>query len=214
MPEPNIFRNLHALVNTLKNKKSVLCAWFNADTYSDIEEIVIASVSANTFRAFSHMPLRPSDIFHSWAINLLSQKSFIRNIKAINSQTVFDKWQFNFASSFEKYWNYKMGKRHSIPFGASRKLPNLLLKHIVLWNALSKNDRNKLIGFLHIPYDSYSLLTLKNAVAGIKIPSTATMQYVDNLALYNLLTIQSKLIATFANVPPIYIDVLAWNEAH
>jgi len=214
MPKPKTFKDIHTLVNTLKNKKLALSVWFNKNTYSDIDKMVRDSVSANTFRAFAHTPKPPSDIFRLWAINLLSQKTFINNIRTISSQDSFNKWQFNFACSFEIYWNNKMGKRYSIPFGASRKLPNLLLKHIVRWDALSKYDRHKLIGFLHIPYDSYSLLALKKTVVGINIPANATMHFVDNIALYNLLTIQSKLIASFANVPPIYIDILAYNEVH
>ena len=44
-----------------------------------------------------------------------------------------------------------------LPFGPSRKLPDLLLKAYVRWTGLTDDQRNRLIPFLHVSLDSLSL---------------------------------------------------------
>lgn len=107
-----------------------------------------------------------------------------------------------------------------MPYSPGRKLPNLLMKHVVLWSRLDDIQRSRLIGYLHIPFDKYSLTVLRNCVPDAyrstvgRIRKDATMKVVDSEAKHDILMALSRKIAKEADVPPIYLDVLAWNQSH
>lgn len=82
-----------------------------------------------------------------------------------------------------------------MPFGPLRKLPNLLMKEVVLWTGLNKSQRDRLLGYLHVPLDSYTLRGLRNCIAEPSIPKHANMGFVTNEAMYNRIQVTIREIA-------------------
>ena len=73
---------------------------------------------------------------------------------------------------------------------------------------------------LHVPLDEFSLVAIR-CVAGsgefgpeIRIPSKPTMSFVQLPEYYSQLQQLMRGVADLAGVPPISIDLLAWNVAH
>lgn len=194
--------------------------WFD-QRYEDAESIVIDSVGSNTFRAFRHMPERPSIVFRAWARGCLLGDGFLRKISELKTREEYDLWIRNLSNSLGDYWEQRMGSEKKISYGPERKLPNLLMKHVVLWDRLHVSQRSRLIGFLHVPLDSYSLLMVKDCVLDSehytsigRIRSNATMGSVVNETMYDALQALFREVAEEAGVPAICLDVLAWNKGH
>jgi len=150
MTKPYEWPNGTALVKDLKRENKNLAKWF--DEREDIlREIIRVSVEGSTFRAFHHMPHRPALVFREWALKKLTSRKTILLIKGISSIKEYDTWLKGFSSSFYRHWKRKMGQ--FIPYRPSRKLPDLLMKRLVLWDIFTEYHRNRLINYLHIPLD-------------------------------------------------------------
>jgi len=71
-----------------------------------------------------------------------------------------------------------------------------------------------------VPLDSYSLLAVKDCAASdrygtpFRIPSNATMGFIDSNDLYAQVQGLVRAVAKEAGVPPICIDLIAWDSAH
>ncbi|MBI4877329.1 MAG: hypothetical protein HY822_22105, partial [Acidobacteria bacterium] len=131
---------------------------------SDWQSIANGAVGANTFRAFTKLPSRPSVVFREWAYkSLAGGSSRYSGLMAVNSQAEYDKWLKELAGSFRRRWKREMGS--DIPFGPSLKLPNLLMKCACLWHEVPKSKSNRLIWYLHVPLDSYTIQAVRNCTA-------------------------------------------------
>lgn len=98
-------------------------------------------------------------------------------------------------------------------FGASQKLINLLMKDVTRLGSLADSVRQQLICLLHVPFDKYSL----NAIRGctrVRIPSSASMGFVESQSIYDELQRVCREVAREAELSPIHIDIAAWNDAH
>ncbi len=112
-----------------------------------------------------------------------------------------------------------MGIDNLILYGPKRKITNLLMKLLTLWTEMSCT-RKKLIQFRHVPLDSRSLSKIRNCIYRQeyaqsigKIPITVTMNFIINKEMYESIQIVINKIAASAQVPSIYMDVLAWDLA-
>ena len=211
MPKPVEFKRDKELLSKLKKKN--LSRWFDK-SLSSAEDIVLRSVGGNTFRAFHNTPNKPSVVYRNWARKELKSKKFLSGLRGIGTIGEYDKWIELLSKRFVSYWNKEMGPGKEMPYGPARKLQNLLMKQVVLWDELKKREKDRIIKFLHIPFDSYTLLAIRNSIADVKIPKSATMRFVENRKMYNALIDAARQISKRAEVPPILIDVLAWDEAH
>lgn len=221
MDKPCEFRDTEALIKHLKQKKPHLAKWFDERVGSD-EEIVKNSVAGNTFRAFHNMPCKPSEVFRAWASEQLRDKSTIKRFKNLSSQRQYDRWIKKFSEGFRRYWEQKMGAENSIYYGPGRKLPNLLLKRLVLWDQIADRQHKRLIEFLHVPLDKFTLAAIRNCISEFpeeskvigSIRRNATMRFVDSEEKYTKIQRIIRRIGKQAGVPPIYLDVLAWDMYH
>ena len=172
----------------------------------------------STFRAFAHMPHPPSRVFYTWAEQMLSDDGVVWEIINLRSERAHDFWLKIFSKNLSQHWHRKMGR--TMPYGPGRKLTNLLMKQVVLWSRLDNEQRSRLIGFLHIPFDKYSITVLRNCVPDAYRPTVGqirkdvTMKFVDCEAKYDALMALASEIAEEAGLPPIYLDVLAWDQSH
>jgi hypothetical protein len=217
VPTPLEFADKEELIARLRADAESLASWFET-RYEDVESIVWDSGSSNTFRAFAHMPRPPSQVFYDWAERMLSDDGVVEQITNLRSERAYDFWLKGFSQNLSEHWRRKM--RRKMPYGASRKLPNLLMKLFVLWSRLDDEQRLRLIGFLHIPFDKYSLTVFRNCVPDAYLPTVGrirkdvTMKFVDSEAKYDALMALASEIVQEADLPPIYLDVLAWNQTH
>jgi len=217
VPTPLEFADKEELIARLRADAESLAGWFET-RYEDVGSIVWDSGGSNTFRAFAHMPRPPSQVYYDWAQRMLSDDGVVEQITNLRSERAYDFWLKGFSQNLSEHWRRKM--RRKMPYGPSRKLPNLLMKLFVLWNGLDDEQRSRLIGFLHIPFDKYSLTVFRNCVPDAYHPTVgrirkdATMKFVDSEAKYEALMALASEIAQEAELPPIYLDVLAWNQTH
>ena len=214
MPKPKQWPDRATLVRDLRNY-----GWqkqFGRVNPADVALIVRRSVSSNTFRAFHHCPKQPSVVFRKWAESALTERSFLDSLKSVRSRSSYDKWLAAFAQDFRYYWQREM--RKSISFGPSLKLPNLVVKGL-LARDLPGKMRQRLVWFLHVPLDSYTIQALRNGLdkRGVEIgtiPSNASMGFVRDQSVYDNLQEQIRSLAKEAGVPPIALDYLAWDASH
>ncbi len=202
------FRNAREIVRTLRKERASLADWFNQREES-LEQIITESVGRNTFRAFRRLPRQPSAVFRKWAESALADRKSVAKLTSLRSQVAYDVWLDEFSCSLRREWQEQMGV--VLPFGASRKLPDLLLKHLMWWSSLSDRQRCRLITFLHVPLDSSTLVGIRRCIDDPEIPANATMGFVAGRTMYRQIQEAIRTITKQAGVPDIYFDVLAWN---
>ena len=208
--KPYEFQDAEEIAHQLADEKAELGKEF--DERKTLDEIIRKSVEKNTFRAFHHTRNPPSSVFRDWARAELQSQNIINELIGIDSQLQYDEWLGEFSGRFSHIWQNQMGDY--IPYGPSRKLPNLLLKQFVKWDELSSIQRINLLNYLHVPLDSYTLVGIRNCVSDPEIPKTPTMKFVQNEMMYNQIQKAIRDIAYKARVPAIYFDILAWDKAH
>ena len=205
------FEDLQQLIERLRDGKAEIEKWF-AERKESLEAIVRHSVAGNTFRALQRLPQKPSIVFRRWASEETMRPTFIGELEAIRSQADYDGWLRQFSDKLNDTWQKRMGQ--AMPFGPRRKLPNLLMKEVVLWTGLSNGQRTNLIQWLHVPLDSYTLVGIRKCIENPKIPKRATMGFVASETVYDQIQNSIRDIAGQAEVPAIYFDNLAWNSKH
>jgi hypothetical protein len=158
--KPYEFRDLSEAVTLLSQDKRGLAAWFN-DRIPNLRDAVFGSVGGNTFRAFRNMRKKPSQVFRNWALQQFSNPRIVSRFENNDTQKEFDGWHELFCDLLDQYWREEMGE--GLHYGAARKLVNLLLKKIVLWTEIRDDHRARLISFLHVPLDQYTLVAIPTA---------------------------------------------------
>lgn len=221
MSKPYEFSNTEELVGCLRQYKARIAEFFDEEIEGGVEEVIRSSVEGNTFRAFSRMPCKPSEVFRNWASERLSDNKVIESFTNIGSEQQYDLWLKQFSEDLCHYWTNKMGR--GMPYGPGRKLPNLLLKRLVKWNRLKKlggeGQRRHLIELLHVPLDKYTLASIRRCASdfpdfAVGIPPNVTMSFVDTEDRYIRIQEIMREISRQAGVPAIYLDVLTWNLKH
>jgi hypothetical protein len=212
MPRPKQWSSLRKLRRDLNA--------YDLEKWCDEEkklDVVRSAVSNNTFRAFHHLPRKPSRTFQNWGVRVIDG-NFLADLRAVSSQPEYDRWLLKVVRDFRSYWKREMRGR-KIPFGPSFKLPNLLMKRLYLYGRIPE----RVVGYLHVPLDSYTLVAVrkilkknypKQAQTIGNIPSAATMSFVTNAKRYEAFQAVMRDIAGHAKVPPIALDCLAWDAGH
>ncbi|HEY2894965.1 MAG TPA: hypothetical protein VGJ16_12150 [Pirellulales bacterium] len=208
---PHSFLNKEELVEELASNKHKIELWFS-ERQDSLDKIVHQSVGSNTFRAFRKLSQKPSVVFRNWALGECEAAGFRDQLNRIDSQSTFDGWIKGLSDRLNAAWQASMSE--SIPYGPRRKLPNLLLKEVVRWTALDEAHRARLVNWLHVPLDSYTLSTIRNCILDPAIPKNATMKFVVGATMYDQIQAVIRALAVEARVPAIYFDNLAWNAAH
>lgn len=207
---PYAFRDEDEIVEKLTEHKTRIDSYFG-NLAESLEEIALYGVAGNTFRAFRNLPKRPSAVYKDWSRKEIGKPDFVSRLTAIESSEEYDGWISNLSDGLKRHWKNEMGE--NIQYGASRKLPNLLMKGLISWAGFTSNQRNRLIKYLHVPLDSYTLVGITNCI-DLEIPSNATMKFVAGESMYMEIQAAIKKVCLKAKVPAIYFDVLCWNLAH
>ncbi|MCI0536551.1 MAG: hypothetical protein L0Z50_15130 [Verrucomicrobiales bacterium] len=182
----------------------------------DLDDLIRRSVGGNTFRSFHKLARQPSVIFREWAADRLS--SILPTMAAIEDEIGYAHHLDEQARHLTRYWRSE-GKK-PLRFGPGRKLLDLLFKGVVRHQDISDSDRARLIRFLHVPLDSFSLIAVRQCAASgefgprMSIPANAKMGFVVSPAQYNQLQQIMRGIGAVAGVAPICIDLVSWDQNH
>jgi hypothetical protein len=209
--KPHIYAGADEIVSALRAHERDLAKWF-AKPKQSIETIVKESVSGNTFRAFRNLPVKPSEVYRSWALKKCDSDNALAKAASCATQSDFDEWLRAFADDLQGEWQKKTSR--PLDYGASRKLCNLLLKHFAWWAKYTTSEQARLVGHLHVALDEYTLCGIKRIMPHLKIPAKPTMKFVATEEMYDEIQHEIRRIASTAQKPPVYFDLLAWNVAH
>lgn len=190
------------------------CAWslWFAETRAKnwtLQETLRRSVGPNTFRYFRGLSVSPSVTFRNWADRWFDQQR-LAGLVEVTSEAEFDSLLHTITLSLRQEWKRKTGQL--MDKGPATKLPGLVLKHRCASPVLDVRTADRILPFLHVPLDSYTLAAIRVAHAGI--PRRAGMGWVQNWREYNRIQSTIRECAAEAGVPPIALDVLAWNLTH
>ncbi len=95
------------------------------------------------------------------------------------------------------------------------------MKRLMLWSDLPDHARQRLLWFLHLPLDSRTIGALgecdRESEFALSLDKllrapTPRMGFVDPED-YSALQAVARRVASIANVPTIYLDVLLWDRA-
>jgi hypothetical protein len=187
----------------------------------DWQWVIDHFVGRTTFRAFHHMPEPPSKVFREWARDaLFGQGRRFEQLSAVSSQAAYDLWLHLLAENLRRRWSTRMGQ--PMPFGPSLKLPNLIMKGICACPKLEQTAFDRIVWWLHVPLDSYLISVVRDHIAASPfaaarigpIPKYVTMGFVKNEDMYRIFQESIRTLAQQAGVPPITLDILAWDNAH
>jgi hypothetical protein len=181
------------------------------------EEIINKSVGSNVFRAFSNLPIPPSQIYREWIKNHF--EFFLKNLSKIQSQKEYDKFIFKISFDFIFSWKNQMKNNNkNLTFGAGIKIINLFVKMIQETNDFKMNN---IYDYMHVPYDKYSLKPLVKIINDltelnfkIVIPNNVTMGYITNPELYLIIHHAVKKLCNHINMKPIIYDYWSWDDKH
>ena len=218
MPTPKQWTSSSKLLDALK--RCDWQAWFNQGRTEEASgtwtDLITRAVGGNTFRAFRGLPKPPSQVFRSWAHDELLKKGYFDWLLAVATQDQYNLWLAALAEDLRSTWKAEEGKQ--MPYGPSMKLPSLVAKRACLSPQMPSRQFEGLVWFLHVPLDSYTIQAVRRCAAAFwgarligAIPSGASMGFVSNPGSYYAFQEGIKSLAADAQVPPIALDVLAWD---
>jgi hypothetical protein len=168
-------------------------------------------VDRTIYRAFHYET--PSLRYAQWRWHGCAEQ-LRKELDAISDQKTFDCFPLELGESLVADWGTKndRGEPSKMNIGVAMKIANLALKHFS-FSDLSRNPR--LIEWLHVPWDSFTLRPLREIWAGHpSIPNAPSQGFVKNLAMYQQLHSLISDIAQEAGVARISYEFWAWDTPH
>jgi hypothetical protein len=220
MAFPKRYATREELVRALRNYPWP--NWFNEqrkqEKSSDLQLIIKHSVGPNIFRAFRHLPEKPSVVFREWANDSFSNQ-FLIGLRTVTSQSEYREWAYSVSDSLRLCWNRRMG--NEMLYGPSLKLTNLIAKRLCLFSEISPVEVWKLAEFLEVPLDIYTIQAVANCVSTFPnpsaighVPTAATMSFIRDQRMYEAFQDGILEITNQAGVPPIALDCMVWDAVH
>jgi hypothetical protein len=165
---------------------------------------------------------QPSKVFRDWARRFLSDPAALAPLAEIRSQAEYDDWHRRWCDGLGRYWAHEAGK--PLPWGPSRKMPNLLMKGMLLdWRSEAWDNRAalRIAKWAHVPLDKYTLAAIQGEVADRDakgklrrvIPSRATMGWVADQMIYSRIQRAIRDVCHEAGIYPIQFDAF-YDIAH
>ncbi len=181
---------------------------------SDSDWLIDDAVAGNTFRGLAHQ--QPSVVFRGWARQLpLATSTDLGNVTSPSQLETLVEWK---AASLADHWKKHVPR--GLAFGPCYKMVNLLHKSLIRDSLIRPANRDRVIPLLHVPHDEYCFAAVRLSAASgrfgvtMRIPKTATMSFIKTREQYQSYQDLLRVIAAGAGVPPICIDLVAWNLAH
>lgn len=188
-------------------------AFFRPDP--DTDGLVKKSVGANTFRSFRGLRPPAAEVYRAWVGARMSFAG-IADLGEVATADEFSALTDRRFADLRAYWVAQT--RRELAFGAGRKLVNLMHKWLVRDTGVSPAGRARTIPFLHVPHDTYCLTAVRKAAATgdygarLAIPVGASMAFLAGDDQYQAFQTIARGVAAAAGVPPICVDLLAWDQ--
>ncbi len=204
------------LVQALRERgPKLLIAYYRPDP--DLHALIHEAVEGNAFRAFQKLSPKPSDTFRIWAKARLSFSAMF-DFGAVTVQEEYDALLEGHIRNLNQQWlkvyQIEMG------LGLCRKICNMLMNRVLCSSEVKPEERSRVLPFLHVPHDEYTLSAIREAAASgkygakIEIPKKPSIKFLTSDEHYAPLQSIFKSIAAEAGVAPICIDLLAWQDGH
>jgi hypothetical protein len=207
------FKNLNEMLTALVTGQDRMNEWTKQYSTSEAEEIIRLFVGSNTWRRLKRSNgNKPSVAIRSWAMTEIKPISRLLESMDLGSQKAFDLWNDSFCRNFASYW--KRAMHYEIDYAPQRKIPNLLLKRILLLNEVKSETHLKLEKLLHVPLDSFVLRKIRICAPQLAIPSGAFMGYVSSETKYNEIQEWIRDVCKMNNTFPIHLDIYSWDLQH
>ena len=216
-PKPVVFDTLQAFHGALQHARPSAESFFamRSDT---IKALVAKSVEGNTFRAF-HLRARghhpgPASLYRQIVGEILNNS--LGQLSGIDSQDDFDRFIYLNACRVEAAFDQAAGEAGFMGFGRAAKLFSLSMKFFLRHTGIGDEDRTRLLGYLHVPLDSFTLQGIRRLYPDLKIPRDARMGWAPMNEWSKYLAVQRwiRAEARCVGVPAIYYDIAAWDLAH
>ena len=181
----------------------------------DTDALIKQSVAGNSFRGFSGM--QPAEAYRGWARGAMSFGA-VADLGEVTAQEQYDALLDRRCRDLTKFWLAKTGKE--LGYGPVRKLVNSLHKFMVRDVGVSAAGRERVIPLLHVPHDKHCLAAVRLSAASgqygapLAITPSSPAGFVVAVAQYDAFQGLLRGIAAAAGVPPICVDLLAWDWAH
>jgi hypothetical protein len=193
--------------------RRMLDAYFRP--HGDIDALIDTSVEGNTFRAFHGQ--QPARVFREWAHSRITPARIL-DLGDIRDQHQMDELLSQRSMELNGHWQRET--RNELRVGPRRKLVNLLHKSLLRADLIEVVDRERVIPLLHVPHDKFCLAAVRKAAASgefgttMSIPPDASMGFITDEPQYEQFQLLVRNIAQRSEVPPIAIDLLAWDRSH
>ncbi|MDO9580354.1 MAG: hypothetical protein Q7J06_07270 [Bacteroidales bacterium] len=155
----------------------------------------------------------PSGQYRYW-VDQINITEVLTMLSKISNQNEYDTFLFEIADSLVRSWDEKnkKGGMSKMNIGISLKIMNLLMKHLTFVHI---GNNSKLINYLHVPWDKYTLQPLCLIWKGYpRIDSSSSQGFVKNIAQYLGLQTFITNIVTQAGVDRIAYEFWAWDKEH
>lgn len=175
-PYPAAFLDIEQFRKAVKDARSDSCKFF-AEHNESLSTLVKSSVGISTFRAF-HLKAkgskrRPSDVYREYTLGLLENK--LDEFRSIQDLVTYSKFVECAAEGLVNVFDIEANETGFIEFGRAAKMLNLSFKFALKLRTFSEDERNRLISFLHVPLDSFTLQGIRVLATEFRIPSNASM---------------------------------------
>jgi len=211
----NVERDRNQLIRVLKEFQiePVIARYIQKDLRPEkaMRQLLDFTFGSSIYRAFRHET--PTQRFKEWRWYRNSDELKKRVLK-VNNQETHDLLLNAMAKSLVEDWDSLTDRSQPtrMSIGIALKITNLILKHFYF--SSTESDRTR-IEWLHVPWDKYTLLPLKDIWLGSpRIPSTASQGFVTTLEQYWQLHSLITDITMAAGVPRIYYEFWAWDKEH
>ncbi len=175
------------------------------------QDILTFAVDNTIYRAFHYET--PSLRYSKWRWHK-APHTLVANLNALEKQEQFDQFAFDIGMSLVSDWGKtnERGRPTRMNIGVAMKITNLVLKHL----AFSEHVQNiKVIGWLHVPWDSFTLKPLHSIWQGRPpIPRKPSQGFVRDLSMYHQLHLFLSEIAVEADIPRIHYEIYTWDLTH
>ncbi|MFY9736760.1 MAG: hypothetical protein WAL02_16770, partial [Rhodoplanes sp.] len=179
------FETDDAVRQTIKERLGdLICPFFGCRITR--EQLVLASVGSNTFRAYQTTKYRPSSLFRTWAIDSLGMQSdCYRALVGLKDSDDVRRLHALLVCSLQLFW--RNNEHAELPYYKIRKLVDLFIKFVTLWDCDERHKHTPdpfgvLKRYTNVPLDSFTLNAIRTIATqrNIYIPNGASMGYVNH----------------------------------
>jgi hypothetical protein len=216
-PDQLSLLNRDELIGNLRsfNVEPVIKEYQQGWMWKTPRQILAASADKTIFRAFRIIRQvnqeAPSLRYMRWRWHR-NPEQLLSRLEAIKSQEEFDRFAQSVGESLVEDWGERNehGELTGMNIGVAMKITNLVFKHL----SFSPHCHNlpRLIHWLHVPWDSRTLMPLRGIWTGSKpIPYSPSQGFVDTISLYQELHSFITGIAQESGIYRIIYEFYAWD---